>query len=295
MAIPLLVVDAFTTGEPFTGNQAGVCLLPEGAWPDAAWMQRLAAEMGYAETAFLKPSPDGAGSWGLRWFTPAKEVPLCGHATLASAHVLWERGLLPKDRPALFETKSGRLTCTLGPAGVTMDFPSDPPVEATPPPGLFAALGCGPAPLFEGKALSNLMAVLPDEAAVRALAPDMRALRAVSGTWAYIVTAPAADGRGYVCRYFAPAWGIDEDPATGSIQCTLGPYWSGRLGRPEVACRQLSRRGAAMAVRPAGDRTFITGRAVVTVEGGLSAAALPPAASAQARVPAASPATPATR
>lgn len=274
MAIPLLVVDAFTTGAPFTGNQAAVCLLPEGEWPDAAWMQRVAAEMGYSETAFVLPGRDACG---LRWFTPNKEVPLCGHATLASAHVLWERGLLRKDQPALFDTRSGRLTCTPGPSGVTMDFPTDPPVPRPVPPGLFEALGWRGAavPVFDGKALSNLMVVLPDEAAVRGLAPDMAALRRLSDLWAYIVTAPAADGRGYVCRYFAPAWGIDEDPATGSIQCTLGPYWSGRLGRTEVACRQLSRRGAAMAVRPAGDRTFITGRATVTVEGALAAAALP--------------------
>lgn len=277
MPIPLLVVDAFTTGNAFSGNQAGVCLLEEGlgATPSSRWMQAVAAEMGYAETAFLAPPGQAGDAWGLRWFTPAKEVPLCGHATLASAHVLWERGLVAKDKPALFDTQSGRLTCTLGAAGITMDFPTDLPTEAKAPAGLFAALGVREVPLFEGKALSNLMVVLPDEAAVRAVRPDFGALRKVSDTQAFIVTAPAADGRGYVCRYFAPAWGIDEDPATGSIQCTLGPYWSQRLGLAVVECRQLSRRGAAMRVRPAGARTSITGSAVTTVRGELADAALP--------------------
>lgn len=273
MAVPILIVDAFTTGAPFTGNQAGVCLLPAGAKPDERWLQGVAAEMNHAETAFLVPPASADGAWALRWFTPAKEVPLCGHATLASAHALWERGLVAAGRPALFDTKSGRLTCTRGPAGITMDFPTDPPVESAAPPGLFAALGLkdAGAPVYEGKALSNVMVVLRDEAAVRSLRPDFKALRAVSDTLAFIVTAPAADGRGYVCRYFAAAWGIDEDPATGSIQCTLGPYWAQRLGRPEVECRQLSRRGARMLVRPAGARTFITGTAATTVSGELLA------------------------
>lgn len=269
--VPLLVVDAFTD-RPFSGNQAGVCLLREGQRPSEEWMQSLAAEMNYAETAFVEPR---GASFGLRWFTPAKEVPLCGHATLAAAHVLWERGLAPAGKPIQFDTKSGRLTCTRGPDGITMDFPTDLPIERAAPAGLFVALGCSPAPVFEGKALSNLMVVLPGEAAVRAIAPDFTALKAFSPTWAYIVTAPAADGRGYVVRYFAPAWGIDEDPATGSIACTLGPYWSQRLGRAQVEARQLSRRGAQMVVRPEGARTFITGKAVITVDGRLAAGAVP--------------------
>jgi PhzF family phenazine biosynthesis protein len=264
--VPLLVVDAFTD-RPFSGNQAGVCLLSRDARPSARWMQDVAAEMNHAETAFVHPQAD---SFSLRWFTPAKEVPLCGHATLASAHALWERGLLPRDEPARFDTKSGRLTCTPGPDGITMDFPTDSPVDRAAPPGLFAALGCNEAPVSEGKALSNLMVVLPDEAAVAALRPDMAALKALSSTWAYIVTAPSRDGRGYVVRYFAPAWGIDEDPATGSIACTLGPYWAQRLGQPVLEARQLSRRGARMSVRPAGDRTAITGKAVTVLSGHLA-------------------------
>lgn len=269
MEVPILIVDAFTD-QPFSGNQAGVCLLPKEAKPSTEWMQMVAAEMNHAETAFVQPHGDG---FTLRWFTPTKEVPLCGHATLASAHVLWERGLVAKGGPARFDTKSGRLTCTPGPGGITMDFPTDAPVERRPPAGLFAALRCMESAVFEGKALSNLMVVLPDEAAVAGLQPDIPALKALSPTWAYIVTAPAKDGGGYVVRYFAPAWGIDEDPATGSIACMLGPYWAKRLGRPTVEARQLSRRGAKMTVRPDGARTAITGQAVTVLSGVL---AVPP-------------------
>jgi PhzF family phenazine biosynthesis protein len=263
--LPILVVDAFTD-QPFTGNQAGVCLLKEGPWPSSRWMQQVAAEMKHAETAFVQPAGD---AFGLRWFTPTKEVPLCGHATLASAHVLWERGLVRKGTPARFDTLSGRLICTPEKGGITMDFPTDPPVKRKAPAGLFAALGCKESPVFEGKALSNLMVVLPDEASVVRLKPDMTALKALSSTWSYMVTAPAADGRGYVVRYFAPAWGIDEDPATGSIACTLGPYWSERLGQETLHARQLSQRGATMTVRCEGDRTFITGTAVTFLSGTL--------------------------
>jgi len=266
VALPIFVVDAFT-GRAFSGNQAGVCLLPAEAKPTASWMQSVAAEMNHAETAFVQPRGD---AFGLRWVTPAKEVALCGHATLAAAHILWEQGVLPRASPALFDTASGRLTCKPSDAGITLDFPADPPVPAQAPPGLAEALGCPTDQVFEGKSLGNLMVVLGDEAAVRAVAPDLAALRRLSSKWAYIVTAPAADGDGYVCRYFASAWGIDEDPATGSIQCTLGPYWSQRLGQAEVRCRQLSRRGAEMQVRPQGSRTLISGRAVTTVRGELA-------------------------
>jgi PhzF family phenazine biosynthesis protein len=267
MAIPILVVDAFTS-KAFSGNQAGVCLVPAGEWPAAHWMQAVAAEMRHAETAFVKPQGE---AFGLRWFTPGKEVPLCGHATLASAQVLWDRNAVAAGAPVLFDTLSGRLTCTRSSAGVTMDFPSDPPLPGAAPAGLFAALGCKAVPVFEGRALGNLLLAFPDEATIRALAPDFAALRRVSDTLAFIATAPAADGDGYVCRYFAPAWGIDEDPATGSIQCTLGPYWAGRLGKADVRCRQLSRRGAEMRVRPQGARTFVTGTGVKILEGQLLA------------------------
>lgn len=267
--IPLFVVDAFTA-KPFAGNQAGVCLLRSGPWPKDAWMQSVAAEMKHAETAFVRPGKEPA-AFGLRWFTPAKEVPLCGHATLASAHILWEAGRVPKDKPIAFDTKSGRLSCTPSRQGITMDFPADPAVPGKAPAGLFAALGCKAVPVLDGKALGNQMLVLADEATVRALAPDFAALRKVSDRLAFIATAAAADGDGYVCRYFAPAWGIDEDPATGSIQCTLGPYWAAKMGEAELRCRQLSARGAEMRVRPDGDRVRITGKAVTVVRGELLA------------------------
>lgn len=263
--VPIFVVDAFTS-KPFAGNQAGVCLVPDGVAPKDAWMQSVAAEMGYSETAFVVKK---GGVHGLRWFTPTKEVPLCGHATLASALVLWEQGFLARDRPAVFETLSGRLTCTATPDGIAMDFPADPPLPCDAPSGLFTALGCRPGPVFEGKALGNLMVVLGTEDDVRALAPDMAALRLLSDTWAYIVTAPAKDGDGYVCRYFAPAWGIDEDAATGSIHCTLGPYWAQRLAKASVRCRQLSRRGAEMVAAPRGDRVVVSGNGVITLRGEL--------------------------
>ena len=265
--IPLYVVDSFTSRH-FAGNQAGVCLLPAGPWPADAWMQGVAAEMRHSETAFLVPKGD---AFGLRWFTPTMEVELCGHATLASAHVLWETGRARAGKPIAFDTLSGRLACVPGADGITMDFPADPPVAATAPPGLFAALGCKPVPVVAGERLGNLLLALPDEAAVRALAPDFAALRKVSDRLAFIATAPAADGDGFVCRYFAPAWGIDEDPATGSIQCTLGPYWAPRLGKADVRCRQLSARGAEMRVRPDGGRVHVTGRGVTTLKGELLA------------------------
>jgi PhzF family phenazine biosynthesis protein len=265
--VPLFVVDAFTS-RPFGGNQAAVCLLPPGPQPPEPWMQSVAAEMGYSETAFVRPA---GGVHGLRWFTPSKEVPLCGHATLASALVLWEQGILARDRPAVFDTLSGRLTCVATPDGIAMDFPADAPHPREAPAGLFSALGCRPGPVFEGRGLGNLMVVLETEAEIRSLAPDMAALRRLSSTWAYIVTAPSSDGEGYVCRYFAPAWGIDEDPATGSIHCTLGPYWAQRLGKASVRCRQLSRRGAEMVATPKGDRVIVCGNGVITLRGELLA------------------------
>lgn len=261
--IPIFTVDSFTD-RAFGGNQAGVCLLLAGERPTDAWMQGVAAEMGFSETAFLRP---GTGAFDLRWFSPTKEVPLCGHATLAAAHVLWQEGVVPYGQTVAFDTLSGRLTCNAAQDGATMDFPTDAPVPRDAPPGLFTALGCRSGSVFEGKALGNLMVVLDSEAEVVGLAPDRAGLRRLSDEWAYIVTAPAADGDGYVCRYFAPAWGIDEDAATGSIQCTLGPYWAERLARSEVLCRQRSRRGARMRVRPDGARTHITGTAVTTVRG----------------------------
>jgi predicted PhzF superfamily epimerase YddE/YHI9 len=265
--IPLFHVDAFTD-RPFAGNPAAVALLPEGAWPPEAWMQDVGAEMNLSETAFVKP--DGKGAFGLRWFTPAKEVELCGHATLASAHVLWEQGILGPGQPASFQTLSGTLTCRRGDGGIALDFPDGSAAPCDAPPGLFEAFGVKPVPLLRNR--MDYLLVFPDEAAVRALRPLSRAPALQDPVRGFIATAPSSDpAYDYVCRYFAPAYGIDEDPVTGSIQCALGPYWAKRLGKAELVGRQVSRRGGVFRVRPEGKRVRITGQAVTTARGELVA------------------------
>ena len=266
MPVPLFVVDAFTD-TAFAGNPAAVCILDGPA--DAEWMQRVAAEMKHSETAFLDPGPDG---WHLRWFTPAREVDLCGHATLASAHVLWTEGHLAVDAPVRFDTRSGILTCTRHADGrIAMDFPAAPTTPGDAPDGLFDALGIAPTTVHHATN-ENLLVELPDAAAVRALTPDFAKLLRVSGRHGYIVTATADDGddADVVCRYFVPAWGIDEDPATGSVQCTMAPYWSDRFG-PKTRTAQVSERGAVLEAELKGDRVVVSGQAVTVVRGTLDA------------------------
>jgi PhzF family phenazine biosynthesis protein len=266
--IPLFHVDAFTD-RAFGGNPAAVCLLAEGPWPADAWLQDVGMEMNLSETAFVKPS--GKGTFSLRWFTPTMEVDLCGHATLASAHVLWTEGVLAGDEDAHFMTKSGKLVCRRGASGeITMDFPEESATPCPAPAGLFDAIGTKPVPLLRNR-LEYLL-VLPDEAAVRALKPMVKAPALQDAVRGFIVTAPSADPSfDYVCRYFAPAYGIDEDPVTGSIQCALGPYWSQRLGKPVLRGRQVSRRGGVFTVKPLKGRVEISGRAVTTAKGKLLA------------------------
>ncbi|MFO1533091.1 MAG: PhzF family phenazine biosynthesis protein [Thermoplasmatota archaeon] len=262
----LLIVDAFTDS-PFAGNAAAVCLL-DGPAPED-WMAAVAREMNLSETAFVHREGD---HFRLRWFTPAKEVDLCGHATLASAHALWAEGALRPGDAAEFETRSGRLTCRRTPQGIAMDFPANRGSPAPAPPGLWTALGMTPVDIVLRNRMDHLM-VVTDEAAVRAMRPDFPALSRLSGVHGFIVTAPSRDPAfDYVCRYFVPAYGIDEDPVTGSIQTMLGPYWCDRLGKSEVRVHQASRRGGAMLVRPDGDRVALTGTAVTTVKGNLAAA-----------------------
>lgn len=254
----LFIVDAFADA-PFRGNPAGVCLLDAPA-PEA-WMRSLAAELGFAETAFLHRKGD---AYALRWFTPAKEVPLCGHATLASAHVLWAEGI-EKEETLAFDTLSGRLTTRRGDGLVWMDFPVRPHASAPTPATLEKALGQR---VVEHHLTSeDHLVVLRDEAAVRAVDPDLAALAKLDPR-AVIITAEG-ETSDYVHRYFAPSWGIPEDPATGSIQCALGPYWQARLGKDDLDARQLSTRGASMRVRPRGERVLIGGRAVTMVRGSL--------------------------
>ena len=251
------VVDAFTD-RPFAGNPAAVCVLDGPA--DAAWMQAVAAEMNLSETAFLHPVGD---TWNLRWFTPVAEVDLCGHATLAAAHVLWETGRLAAADAARFDTQSGRLTCRRDGEWIVMDFPRLENRPGTIPGWLPDALGATPSEVLDN-AMDKLVAVT-DAATVRSLAPDFVGLRN-AGVRGVIVTAPGDEpGIDYVCRYFAPAVGIDEDPVTGSIQCALAPYWATRLGRNVLVAKQVSRRGGILRVTLAGDRVLIAGRAVTTL------------------------------
>jgi predicted PhzF superfamily epimerase YddE/YHI9 len=246
----LVVIDAFTD-RPFSGNPAAVCRLDRPA--SEAWMQDVAAEMHLSETAYVLDRPDG--DYDLRWFTPTTEVALCGHATLATAHLVGG---------GRFHTRSGVLACTVRRDGsIDMDFPADPPVPHAVPDGLFAALGTD-GEVHTG--VSDLMVVVADADTVRSLAPDLTALAGVDAR-AVIVTA-ASDQPGVDCvsRVFAPRVGIPEDPVTGSAHCTLAPFWSDRTGRQELVGAQLSARGGTVHMRVDGDRVIIGGRAVTVSE-----------------------------
>lgn len=272
------VVDAFAE-RPFTGNPAAVCVLE--AVPPDEWMRGLAAEMNLAETAFVvRPTaPDGA--FGLRWLTPTVEVDLCGHATLAAAHVLFETGALEnrtvgEANVARFDTRSGRLTVSRLEDGVyTMDFPATPPAPADLE-GVAEVFGVEPA--WTGRTPFDQFVVLEDEAAVRALAPSMTAVEEL-GSRGIILTAPADTDSPYdvASRFFAPGSGVPEDPVTGSAHCAIGPYWSGRLGLEAVRCYQASRRGGHVEVAVRDDRVDLTGRAVTVYRAALTPAARPDA------------------
>lgn len=261
-------VDAFATA-PFRGNPACVTE-PAAAWREDAWMQALAAENNQAETAFLLTTDDPA-RFGLRWFTPALEVPLCGHATLAAAHVLFaELGL---DAPMVtFDTKSGPLTVARRGDGYEMDFPANPPRQTAVPEGLTEALGAAPSEVWAG---SYLVAVFEDEATIRTLAPDLSALEKIAGEATggrgnLSVAALADAGAPYdvVSRFFAPGSGIPEDPATGSAHCILSPLWSAKLKRNVLTFHQAyPGRGGDLECELRGDRVLLRGQAVTVVEG----------------------------
>lgn len=261
MSARLFLVDAFCDG-PGSGNPAGVCPLERE--PDAAWMQLVARELNQAETAFLWPRGD---AFGLRWFTPTLEVDLCGHATLASAHVLWSEGLLAERERARFDTRSGRLACArLADGRIEMDFPVDAPEACAAPHGLAALLGA--APSWTGRSRFDWFVELADEAALRALAPDARAVAAL-GLRGLIVTARASadSGHDFTSRFFAPQSGVPEDHVTGSAHCALAPYWCERLGRPLLTGYQASPRGGRVEVEPTGERVKLRGRARTTLAG----------------------------
>jgi PhzF family phenazine biosynthesis protein len=265
MGLPLLVVDAFTS-EPFRGNPAAVVVLGAAEAPPDGWMQSVAAEMRHSETAFVRP--DGRGRYSLRWFTPAVEVDLCGHATLASAHVLWETGTLAGDSNAVFETRSGMLEARRRGDEIELDFPATGCEPSEPPAGLFPALGLAPAPAFRNDFYTLVEA---DAGTLRALTPDFVALAGV-GTRAVIVTARDDCGaHDVVSRVFGPRVGIDEDPVTGSAHCMLAPFWAPRLGTATLRCEQASARGGELVVELRGDRVAIAGRAVTVTRGELLA------------------------
>jgi PhzF family phenazine biosynthesis protein len=228
-------------------------------------MQHVAAEMNLSETAFLVPEADG---FRLRWFTPAVEVDLCGHATLASAHVLWESGRLPPASPARFHTRSGLLTSTRDGDLIILDFPAEPAEPCDPPPGLAAALGV--APMSIGRNRMDYLAVYDSADTVRSLRPDFARLATVP-VRGVIVTAAAGDGRhDFVSRFFAPASGVAEDPVTGSAHCCLGPYWATKLGKTDLIGYQVSKRGGVVRVGVRGERVRLGGRAVTVLRGELS-------------------------
>jgi len=264
MSLPIVQVDAFTS-MPFSGNPAAVCVLPEER--DASWMQKVAREMNLSETAFLRLRPDG---FSLRWFTPAVEVDLCGHATLASAHVLWESGQLSGSEPARFHTRSGLLTAVRRGDWIEMDFPSTPPERTEAPPDLLEALGVTPS--FVGKSRFDYLLELDGEEAVRKVRPDFTRLRGIGGVRGIMVTSRSATPeRDFVSRFFAPAVGVNEDPVTGSAHCCLTPYWSGRLKKSDFVAHQLSERGGVLKLRLDGARVRLMGQAVTVLKGQLLA------------------------
>jgi predicted PhzF superfamily epimerase YddE/YHI9 len=257
LRLPIYQVDAFAE-KLFGGNPAAICPLTE--WLPDATMQAIAAENNLAETAFfVRESSD----YALRWFTPAVEVDLCGHATLASAHVVFAFLEPGRERVNFRTLKAGTLTVARHGDMLMMDFPARPAVPTEPPPGLLAALGGSPREVLKAR---DHMVVYGSAAEVAALTPDFAALGKLD-CWAAVATAPGNDGADFVSRFFAPRQGIDEDPATGSSHCTLVPYWAARLGKRELSARQLSRRVGRLSCALNGDRVAIGGRAVLYLEG----------------------------
>ncbi|MBZ5637748.1 MAG: PhzF family phenazine biosynthesis protein [Acidobacteriia bacterium] len=257
MSVRITQVDAFTD-RPFAGNPAAVCLLPEPR-PDA-FMRDVAREMNLSETAFLVQR---GGDFDLRWFTPTVEVDLCGHATLASAHVLWEEGRLPSDAAARFHTRSGLLTAEKRGTLIEMDFPAEPATESEESPDLEHALGVRPT--FVGRNRLDLLVEVESEETVRLVSPDFTWLRAITTRGVIVTSRSSSPDRDFVSRFFAPAAGIDEDPVTGSSHCCLGPYWGAKLGRPRLVGYQASARGGTVNVRLNGDRVILGGTAVTVL------------------------------
>jgi PhzF family phenazine biosynthesis protein len=261
MKTPFFQADAFTHF-PYAGNPAAVCLLTE-AQPDH-WMQAVAAEMNLSETAFLLPEGDG---YRLRWFTPKVEVDLCGHATLASAHVLWEAGIVEPQEMIRFYTRSGLLTATREGQWVKLNFPVQNVQNVPPPPDLLEALGV--APSFIGWDKADYFIEVASEEIVRNMQPDFTRLAKVKTRGVIVTSASSMREYDFVSRFFAPAVGINEDPVTGSAHCSLTPYWANKLGKNEMYAFQASSRGGEIKVHLEGDRVVIAGQAVTVISGEL--------------------------
>ncbi|HET7790908.1 MAG TPA: PhzF family phenazine biosynthesis protein [Gemmatimonadales bacterium] len=259
----MVQVDAFTR-TPFAGNPAAVCLLEHAA--EDRWMQSVAAEMNLSETAFLHPAE---GGYRLRWFTPTVEVDLCGHATLASAHVLWEEGHLPPEREAHFHTRSGLLTAAREGDWIALDFPATPARPEAPPAGLIDALHLTP-PRFVGRSKFDYLIEVDTETEVRSLAPDFGALARVEARGVIVTARASTPGYDFISRFFGPRAGVNEDPVTGSAHCALAPYWSERLGKDRMMAYQASRRGGEVRVAARGERVGLSGQAVTVLSGELA-------------------------
>jgi PhzF family phenazine biosynthesis protein len=263
VSTPIYIVDAFAE-RPFQGNPAAICALEAPA--DAGWMQRVAAEMNLSETAFVHPIDAG---FNLRWFTPRVEVDLCGHATLATAHILWEQKLAPAGEAIRVHTKSGPLTCVAAGGRIELDFPAEPQHAVAPHSELALALGAEP--LYVGRNRFDILAEFPSDEAVAQLRPDFTRLEAIPAR-GIIVTARSSDPRfDFVSRFFAPAVGVNEDPVCGSAHCCLGPFWSAKLNKTDLVGHQISARGGIVGVRVLGNRVVLSGSAVTVLEGQLDA------------------------
>lgn len=261
------VVDAFTD-RAFAGNPAAVCVLSGPR--DDGWRQNVAREMNLSETAFLERRDDG--SYTLRWFTPAVEVELCGHATLASAHILWETGAAAPGDPVRFHTRSGTLSAMREGDWIEMDFPAEPEQTAVAPPELVEALGVKP--LYSGRNRFDRLVEVADEQIVRELVPDMTLLKKVDMRGVIVTSRSRSAGFDFVSRFFAPAVGVDEDPVTGSAHCCLGPYWGAKLGKTSLKALQVSARGGILRVGLKGDRVLIGGQAVTVLRADLLSGSL---------------------
>jgi PhzF family phenazine biosynthesis protein len=267
MGIRICQVDAFTDRR-FAGNPAAVCVLAEP--PDETWMQNVAAEMNLSETAFAQRLGSGS-KFNLRWFTPTKEVDLCGHATLATAHILWEEGHLPEGEPARFETRSGLLTAQRGPEGIELDFPAEPVHEQVRESGQLDELqrALGVPVKFAGRNRFDLLVELENEEIVRTLRPDIRRLERFPVRGVIVTGRSTSPDYHFVSRFFAPQVGVDEDPVCGSAHCCLGPYWAEKLDRSALVARQVSCRGGVVKIRLAGPRVVLIGQAVTVLRGEL--------------------------